>query len=483
MGNKSKKRTPLIIHPLLFVLFPILFLYAQNAYLMRLRDVVGPLVEFVLGTVALTIVLFVILHSAVKGALITTLVVFLFFTFGHVVKMLPDFRILFGETEIGRNGLVLLIWCLIIYYSIKHIRKSRRDFFKLTKALNIIGLVLVAVQVVHGGYVLLSRTGATGDEEEKAAVVQPVLPEKHPDIYYMIMDGYARSDILKEIYGYDNSEFISFLRSRGFVVMDKAHSNYCQTLLSLAATLNMDYVNKLGDFDRNLKDRLPLNEKLWDNKVFRFLENHGYKTVAFASGSSATEMEKADYYISPSWSINEFRNVLMTTTPLPLFLYDEKSQYSLHRRRLSYILNKLPDIYEVNSPKFVFAHVLCPHPPFVFGPDGEAVQPDRTFYAGDGSHFIDQGGTVEEYLKGYRGQVTYITKRLRETIENILDRAGEKQPIIVLQADHGSGSGLSWLGMDQTNIPERFSILSAVYLPGGIPRCFTTGSHPSTLSG
>jgi len=456
-----------VYHPLLFVLFPILFLYAQNAYLMRLKDVVGPLVEFVLGVVALTVILVLILRNVVKGALMATILVFLFFTFGHVVAALPDFRILFGETEIGRSGLVFLIWCLIIYYSFKSIRKSDKDFLKLTRVLNFIGLVLVAVQIIHGGYVLLTRVNAADNVEKNTIAQQSALPEKRPDVYFLILDGYGRSDVLKEIFGYDNSEFISFLEDRGFVVMDKGHSNYCQTLLSLSATLNMNYVKKLGDFDRNLKDRLPLNEKLWDNEVFRFFKDQGYKTVSFSSGSSATEFEDVDFYISPSWTINEFRNILMTTTPLPLFLYDEKSQYAHHRKRLSYILDKLPDIYEVTSPRFVFAHILCPHPPFVFGPNGEKVQSDRSFYAGDGSHFMDQGGTVEEYLVGYKGQIAYVTKRIRKTIENILDRAGDNQPIIVLQADHGPGSGLSWLGMDKTNIRERLSILNAVYLPGG----------------
>ncbi|MBN1211188.1 MAG: hypothetical protein JXA92_01300 [candidate division Zixibacteria bacterium] len=476
--DKNRKRKPLILHPLLFVLFPVLFLYAQNAYLMRLKDVIGPLVEFVLGVVVLTVLFTLILRNKVKGALMATLVAFLFFTFGHIIEILPDFRILFGETEIGRSGLIFLIWCLIIYYSFKYIRKSNKAFLKLTRALNFIGLVLVAVQIVHGGFVLLTRVDASDTVEKNSPAEQSAYPEIRPDVYYLILDGYGRSDVLREIFGYDNSEFISFLRDRGFVVMDKGHSNYCQTLLSLSSTLNMNFVKKLGDFDRNLKDRLPLNEKLWDNEVFRFFKNRGYKTVSFASGSSATEFEKVDFYVSPSWTVNEFRNILMTTTPLPLFLYDEKSQYAQHRKRLNYILDKLPDIYEVTSPKIVFAHILSPHPPFVFGPDGEELQPDRTFYAGDGSHFMDRGGTVEEYKNGYKGQITYITKRIKKTIEAILDRAGEKQPIIVLQADHGSGSGLSWLGVNKTDIRERFSILNAVYLPGGDTSVFYDGITP-----
>jgi hypothetical protein len=48
-----------------------------------------------------------------------------------------------------------------------------------------------------------------------------------PDIYYVILDGYARADILDELYGYDNSRFLDYLERHGFFVAETSHSNYC----------------------------------------------------------------------------------------------------------------------------------------------------------------------------------------------------------------------------------------------------------------
>lgn len=465
--NADRKSKPFIWHPVLFGIFPVLFLYAQNAYEMRLKDALGPFIIVVAVILTGSVILSLVLRDRLKGALMTTLMVMLFFSYGHITAILPDFRLFYGETEIGRNGLVLVVWMVIIYYGFKYLLKSKRDFSSLTRGLNYIGLFLVVIQIGHSGYVLLTRENIPVPEKRIVTTARMNLPKKLPDIYFIIMDGYGRSDILKEIYAYDNSSFIAFLKSRGFYVADSCYVNYCQTLLSLTATLNMNYIDDLGDFDRRLKDRLPLDEKLLDNEVYRFLRERGYGIAAFASGSSMTEFEKADLYLAPSWTVNEFQNTLMATTPLPFFIYNEKSLYALHRKRLKYILNKLPDIYELTSPRFVFAHILCPHPPFVFDAEGNEIEPDRSFYPGDGSHFMDRGGTVAEYLHGYKGQIAYITGRLQKTIEHILDKNKDNPPLIIIQADHGPGSGLSWLGVEETNVKERFSILNAVYLPGG----------------
>ena len=40
--------------------------------------------------------------------------------------------------------------------------------------------------------------------------------ENAPDIYYLVLDGYGRSNVLLSDYGFDNSEMIAALRDRGF---------------------------------------------------------------------------------------------------------------------------------------------------------------------------------------------------------------------------------------------------------------------------
>ena len=68
-----------------------------------------------------------------------------------------------------------------------------------------------------------------------------------PDIYYIILDGYGRSDVLKNEYGYDNSDFLNALRDLGFTVSECSQSNYAQTQMSLASSLNFNYIDVLSD--------------------------------------------------------------------------------------------------------------------------------------------------------------------------------------------------------------------------------------------
>ena len=52
------------------------------------------------------------------------------------------------------------------------------------------------------------------------------LLKKAPDIYYIILDGYVRDDVLKDLFAYDNSGLIEYLRGRGFFVAEQSRSNY-----------------------------------------------------------------------------------------------------------------------------------------------------------------------------------------------------------------------------------------------------------------
>ena len=92
------------------------------------------------------------------------------------------------------------------------------------------------------------------------------------DIYYIVLDGYARGDILKEIYAYDNQPFLTQLEELGFYVADSSYANYNQTRLSIPSALNMAYMQDLGINTAtpfNLPDHLELIRKA---ALFDFLK-------------------------------------------------------------------------------------------------------------------------------------------------------------------------------------------------------------------
>jgi hypothetical protein len=99
---------------------------------------------------------------------------------------------------------------------------------------------------------------------------------------------------------------------------------------------------------------------------------------------------------------------------------------------------------QTNSPKFVFAHILDPHPPFVFNREG--------------------GKTIkEDPIEAYVDEVIFLNKKIRDVVADILSEA-DHEPIIILQGDHG------FIPTDRPfskriNLQSRFSILNAYYLP------------------
>ena len=274
-------------------------------------------------------------------------------------------------------------------------------------------------------------------------------------IYYIILDGHASASTLKEFYSYDLDRFIEYLTNKGFYIADKSMSNHSNTFLSLASSLNMNYFTEDGlintEVNSKSKSMQPPNSLIKNNKVMNFLKSRGYKFIHFGSGWGPTNQnEYADYDIHCGGG-NEFSMVaLQTTILMPIVNYF----FRFHiRDRILCTFSKLAKVHEIEGPKFVFAHINCPHPPFVFGAEGEKVL--RTELALD--------GTVWEHKDAYLNQLKFIDKKLIDLIEYIM-MSSKLEPIIILQSDHGPGVPKSAKDLNDI-VSIRMRILNAIYLP------------------
>jgi len=447
-----------VIHPFLFGLWPILFLTAQNMGEMALSRTLSPLLG-VTGVILIMTVVFRALriepHRLGMGL---SALVLAFFSFGYLVCLLPE-RFWFLSAPVLAGGLLSAGLGLLWLY----LWRSRRSFVPVTGALNLAAVVLVVWQVAAIGWSMLSRSEVTLLTSPIAATSQN---HERPDIYYIIPDGYGRSDILSDIYDYDNTDFIAFLRSQGFYVADSACSNYCQTLLSMTSSLNLDYLQSLFNLWRLERDRTELLERFPKNRLFEFLREQGYEIWSFQTGTEYTDLPSADRFLHPNQSVNEFENLLLSTTPLPYLFPNRYSQYDLHRRRIEFTLKSLADCRPGPRPKLVFAHFIAPHPPFVYDRTGKKIEPERPFNLADCSAFELFGGAGEEYVVGYRDQIEYITGCLQTTIASLLANYGERPPVVLVQGDHGPGSRTQFNLSKLTDLNERLSILNALLIPG-----------------
>jgi len=454
------------IHHFLFGIFPILFLYAHNSSRMPVDEIAVPLIVVVCFTLCALFLLRFLIHDGNRRALVLSFFLVLVFSYGHVAGAVPYLRMTLAGMNIRREEVVFFLWCLLFLYGTNRILRMHYNLRRVTNAINIVAIILVTVQTAVGAFALITRPAFAAPS---AVATDRALENVHlPDVYYIIVDGYGRSDVLERIYQYDNHAFLDFLRDKGFYVADSSRTNYCQTLLSLAASLNTNYLHKLAPLDQFSEDRRAVLELLQHNRVFATFKRYGYSLISFASGYTYTEFTDVDCYLTPGMTLSEFDNVLLTTTPVPFVMRLGKTQYDFHRERIDYILDKLPHIHEGASPRFVFTHLICPHPPFVFGENGRPVARERRFNFDDGSHYYDEGGEREEYVAGYHDQIAYLSRRLQQTIDELLAATPENPPVIILQADHGPGAGLDWSSLQNTDLTERFGILNAYYFPGNV---------------
>ena len=111
----------------------------------------------------------------------------------------------------------------------------------------------------------ISLNGGTGDGS-------------FPDIYYIILDGYPSDANLKEFYDFDNQEFTACLRDRGFYIASESRSNYALTFLSLASSLNLDYLQGVVDqIGVESIDRSVPAQMISDSTVKQFLRSKPMK--------------------------------------------------------------------------------------------------------------------------------------------------------------------------------------------------------------
>ncbi len=474
----SSPRRFLVFHPLLVAIYPVAALYLQNFNNLTFAATLGSFALALFVAALFWRLAAYWMKDPLKSGLVVSVFFLLFFSFGHFMAAIANILTLgFGvdpfvnvllQTRLAQ-GILLVVWLLLFLLIVILTQKARSNFRLVTQFMNAVSIALTLIAVVRAVSSIVANRQLKSDFQTAQAfqfdlpqlAENAASPSTRPDIYYIILDGYARSDVMQNIYRYDNTPFLDFLRQNGFYVADAAHSNYGMTYQSLPSSLNFEYINFLTDeMGRQTDNPLPLLAMLEDNRLSRFLHTQGYQTVLFSSGFPATDLIQADQRIELPVSINAFQNELINKTPLRLALMD--TQYNIHRGRILYQFAHLTEAANASQPRLIFAHILAPHPPFVFKEDGSPLPADREFVLEDGSHFTDWLGR-EVYQQDYRQQAIFITQETQALVEQLL--ALDPQPIIILQSDHGPGSMMDWNSAANTNMPERLSILNAYYFP------------------
>ena len=383
--------------------------------------------------------------------------------FGVIVTLMKTY---FGlPMNITQQLILLLLWsALIVFIGSPWVWRHVRKPGAITAYLNIFSIILIGfslfrIQSYQSGQTDVAKYGNTFPALEN---LHP--PTQLPDIYYIILDGYGQADMLSEVYNMDDPSFIDYLKGKGFYIADKSETNYIQTGLSLSSSMNFDY---LPGFPENSRDGRPIFNFIQHNRLQTIVEDLGYTTYSFQTAYEPTNLTHTDHFYNSTKvaRMQALISLLMMNSvasvgveldliKLPLTSFAEQQNVFINN------MAELNRIAGLPGPKFVFLHILIPHPPFIFNQQGP-VTPNEAYILNDADLFQ---GTKGQYIAGYKEQVDYLNQAMENSIDQVL-RKSAQTPIIVIQGDHGPGAYFRQTIKD-TCLRERFSILNAYLLPG-----------------
>jgi len=441
----------------------LLCLYAILSYLAVNLAQVNPdvanrlLLYFTLGTLVLLLLLRLLMRDLARAGMNLSLFLLFFFLYEPVKAVLAG-----PLPVIAHNRILLPVFLLLFaggFYLLA--RQPAPRLRAWTPYLNLVGVILL----LFPSYRILAYEQSLRAFQENTLLQLSQDPEAAatvdslPDVYFIVLDGYARADTLAQVAGLDNSDFLSALRERGFYVADCSMSNYAQTELSLASTLNMTYLDEvLADLPPERVGEGYLSAYIQHSLVRGFFESLGYDTVAFYNGYYWAHWEDATYFLGDPRlkqgmdSLIPFEEEFLGTTffqvlfdTYRLIVPQRESELlsgeEADRTIVRYTLDNLPVAAQRRSPKFVFVHLMLPHPPYVFGSEGEEIS-------------IPADADPASLIQGYQHQVLYANLRILPILDGIL---AQDNAVIFIEGDHGL--------IDYQEDWQRLANLGAYYFP------------------
>ncbi len=467
------------LHSILFGVLPVLCAYSSLVAYLLPEELVLPLIVSLALAIVVLLLSYACLRNWCRAGIVTSAFVLMNFSFDAMAA--PANRLLSSLALPHDDRVYLVPFTLLIFTIIYFLLKAKSDYKAATSCLNIMSLLLVTGNAFYIAWheykisLTMSKLYQNDDKELAAIDLKQVQyssksneSNQSPDIYYFILDAFGRSDTLKEIYDFDNSSFIDGLKKRGFIIPAGSRSNYQMTCLSLPSSLNMQYLDYLEPtLGRNSADYSVLYRLIQRNKVTSLLKSLGYRYVNVRSGWSPTDyMPNADVNVGFAYG-NVFHLALLRSTLIGPWQRDFDFLGWAARKVRLYGLQNIESIAQLqfqsqaqsvlppcstSAPKFVFVHIVVPHPPFLFNEDGS------TYPLG----VISLSDKFEK--EKYVAQVKFIQKQVLAMLDQ-LDKNPRKK-VVIIQGDHGPALQN---GSDGNPSPaflrERMRILNAYRLP------------------
>lgn len=368
------------------------------------------------------------------------LVVFYFFgAFYDLLKGLSLPRLLTSYTILLSLILIFIIILLI------YLKRNQRSFARGQQYLNILFAIFTCIEIASLLYNIATNARQKNNYANQTVPVLKSLKSQqdtiNPDIFFIVFDEYTSSLALKKYYHYDNTGLDSILRTNHFYMAPKAQSNYNSTPLSISSCFNMQYFNRPMEGELSTtKHILQAWYSLEMSQGPKLLAEKGYDVYNFGlsdldhypvnTSRYFSEYETLSLYQETLWGRIE-RDIWWNLNKLnmPALRKSDNKEYTNEAnqyiaRNLKNLRLTLTALKEQNArPKFVFAHIMMPHPPFYLDQQGN-LQDEQTVMG-------------HQYAPAlYLNQLVYCNKWI-DSLSTAANQPFPRPRVVVIEGDHG----------------------------------------------
>jgi hypothetical protein len=442
--------------PVYLLLLPVFFVlhgYAEEFQYIHLADLVIPTLTYLLETIGITFLCWLLFRDVCRSAMAAFALMSFYFFFGALHDFLKT-RISVGW--ISSYTFLLLSFPLLFITLLFYLKKTSSSFRLLTVFLNLLFLVYMLIDTTSVVSKAMSPVKnslsvySSGQGDYKVCDTCA-----KPDIYFLLMDEYASSLSLKQLFNFDNN-LDSFLLKNNFSIQTHSFSNYNITPFSMASMLNMSYLKGIKNINAlDANDFLAAQLVIRNNEVIKTLKAEGYDIVNYSVFNLKAHPSLVRQFFIPFntdliaertlfWNIR--KDIGWKLVKWYPFKWIWGTGLMICNRNNEKIINLVEEsTHEKSSkPRFIYAHFFMPHSPYYY--DSRGRLKDIQTIADDINH---------PTAKAYLNYLPYVNARIQEMITDI--RHKNPSAIIILMGDHGFRS----------NTPPDywFKNLNAIYYP------------------
>jgi hypothetical protein len=445
----TRRRILPVLCPVLFSVFTLLSLFAQNQSEVEVRLLWLPLALCVTSSAALYGLFLLVTKDGPKAGVLASLVVVGLLYYG-----------VFFET---RPTWFVALWLVAVAIGVVAVLRTRRDLAQLTVVLVVMAAVLdvppaFRIADYQRDHPLVAASDPRLWPSELEPPPTPARGTPLPDIFVIIPDDYARTDVLQQYFDYDGSEFVHQLEDRGLVFSEHNRAPYSDSESNIAALLNMDYLTGFGDIlGSDSEDVRPVQVVSEDSRASRLLTGIGYDYVHI--DTDEVTYSGGNPSIAPMAAPDSLVNIWLRKSVLgqaggPLG-FDQSATDARFRDAIEEEFAELGSVPTDGGPHFVVFHSLIPHDPYLYDAQGRPV----TYTVNADIDLSSDAGRA-----AYVAQLQHLNGLLLNAIDRIQARPGP-EPVIVLQADEGFEAEPEVFG-EAVGEEIRVEGLSALALPG-----------------